>query len=58
MNLLVVHARCVTIMPWDIRLALRIRGDHYHLQITSEDATCYERHKKGSEGGATYNFLG
>ena len=29
-NLLAVHARRVTIMPQDIRLALRIRGDHYH----------------------------
>ena len=28
-NLLAVHARHVTIMPQDIRLALRIRGDHY-----------------------------
>ena len=28
-NLLAVHARNVTIMPRDIRLALRIRGDHY-----------------------------
>ena len=57
-NLLAVHARQVTIMPWDIRLALRIRGDHYHWQITTEDAACYERHEKRSEGGATYNFLG
>ena len=29
-NLLAVHAKCVTVMPHDIRLALRIRGDHYH----------------------------
>ena len=28
-NLLAVHAKRVTIMPRDIRLALRIRGDHY-----------------------------
>ena len=28
-NLLAVHARCVTIMPWDTRLALRTRGDPY-----------------------------
>ena len=27
-NLLAVHTRWVTVMPWDIRLALRIRGDH------------------------------
>ena len=25
-------------MPRDIRLALRIRGDHYHWRITPEDA--------------------
>ena len=30
-NLLAVHARHVTIMPRDIRLALRIRGDHSQL---------------------------
>ena len=28
-NLLAVHAKRVTVMPKDIRLALRIRGDHY-----------------------------
>ena len=28
-NLLAVHAKRVTEMPRDIRLALRIRGDHY-----------------------------
>ena len=28
-NLLAVHAKRVTIMPRDIRLALRIQGDHY-----------------------------
>ena len=28
-NLLAVHAKRVTVMPRDIRLALRIRGDHY-----------------------------
>ena len=55
-NLLAVHARHVTIMPQDIRLALRIRGDHYHWQITSEDATHYERHEKRSDS-VTYNFI-
>ena len=29
-NLLAVHAKRVTVMPRDIRLALRIRGYHYH----------------------------
>ena len=28
-NLLAVHAKRVTVMPRDIRLALRIRGDHF-----------------------------
>ena len=28
-NLLAVHARRVTVMPRDIRLTLRIRGDHF-----------------------------
>ena len=28
-NLLAIHAKCVTIMPRDIWLALRIREDHY-----------------------------
>ena len=28
-NLLAVHTRRVTVMPQDIRLVLRIRGDHY-----------------------------
>ena len=56
-NLLAVHARRVTIMPQDIRLALRIRGDHYGWRISSEDTSHYERHEKRSEG-ATYNFIG
>ena len=57
-NLLAVHARRVTVMTRDIRLALRIIGDHYHWQITTEDATHYERYEKRFEGGATYVFLG
>ena len=28
-NLLAIHARCVTIMPRDIHLVLHIRGDHH-----------------------------
>ena len=56
-NLLAVHAKRVTVMPHDIRLALRIRGDHFHWRITSDDATRYERYQKRTEGGATYNFL-
>ena len=56
-NLLAVHARRVTIMPQDIRLALRIREDHSRWQISSEDTSHYERHEKRSES-ATYNFLG
>ena len=30
-NLLAVHAKRVTVMPQDIRLALRTRGDHFLL---------------------------
>ena len=56
-NLLAVHAKRVTVMPIDIRLALRIRGDHYHWRITPEDAAWYERHHKRTGGRATYNFL-
>ena len=56
-NLLAVHAKRVTVMPCDIRLALRIRGDQSHWRITPDDAACYERHQKRTEGGATYNFL-
>ena len=56
-NLLVVHAKRVTVMPRDIRLALRIRGDHYYWMITPEDAAQCERHHKRTEGRATYNFL-
>ena len=56
-NLLAVHAKRVTVMHRDIRLALRIRGDHYHWRITPESAAWYERHHKRTEGGATYNFL-
>ena len=55
-NLLAIHARRVTIMPRDIRLALRICSDHHHWCISSEDPTRYERHEKRAEG-ATYNFL-
>ena len=50
-NLLAVHAKRVTVMPWHIRLALRIRGDHYHWRITPEDAARYEHHHKRTEGG-------
>ena len=55
-NLLAIHARHVTIMPRDIRLALHIRGDHHRWHISSEDPSRYERHEKRAEG-ATYNFL-
>ena len=55
-NLLAIHARRVTIMPRDIQLALRIRGDHHRWHISSEDPSRYERHEKRAEG-ATYNLL-
>ena len=55
-NLLAIHARHITIMPRDIRLALHIRGDHHHWRISSDDPSRHERHEKRAEG-ATYNFL-
>ena len=52
-NLLAVHAKRVTIMPRDIRLALRIRGNHYHWRITPEDAAQYEHlNRRKTDGGA------
>ena len=56
-NLLAVHPKRVTVMSHDIRLALRIRGDHCHWRIKPKDAAHYERHQERTEGGATYNFL-
>ena len=56
-NLLAVRVKRVTVMSRDVRLVLRIRGDHYHWRITPEDAAQYERHNRRMEGGATYNFL-
>ena len=52
-NLLAVHAKRITIMPRDIGLALRIRGDHYYWTITPEDAAQYECHnrRKTDAGG-------
>ena len=56
-NLLAEHAKRVTVMPRDIQLALRIRGDHTRWRITPTDAARCERHQKRTEGGATYHFL-
>ena len=50
-NLLAVHAKRVTVMPRDIRLALRIRGHHYHWRITPEDDAKYEHHNRRTEEG-------
>ena len=51
-NLLAVHAKRVTVMPRDIRLAFRIRGDHYHWRITPEDAAQHECHnRRKTDGG-------
>ena len=41
-NLLAVHAKRVTVMPRDIRLALRICSDNHIWWITLEDAAHYE----------------
>ena len=57
-NLLAVYAKRVTVICRDIRLALRIRGDHYCWKIMPEDAAQYKRHNKRTEGRATYNILG
>ena len=45
-NFLAVHAKRVTVMPCDISLALRIRGDHFHWRITPEHAARYETSEK------------
>ena len=51
-NLLAVHAKRVTVMPRDIRLALRICRDHYRWKITLEDAAHYEGHnRRRTDGG-------
>ena len=50
-NLLAVHAKKVTVMLRDIRLALRIRVDHYHWRITTEDAARYEHHSRRKADG-------
>ena len=55
-NLLAVHTKRVTVMLQDVRLALRIRGDHYHRRITPEDAARYEHHNKRTEGGPPIIF--
>ena len=55
-NLLAVHAKRVTVMPRDIHLTLRIRGDQAQWRITHTDVARNERHQKRT-GGATYNFL-
>ena len=43
----------------DIRLSLRIHGDHYQWWITADDAAHYEHHnRRKTDGvGATYNFM-
>ena len=56
-NLLAVHAKRVTVMPQDVRLALRIGGDHYHWRITPEDAARYEHHNRRTEGEPPIIFL-
>ena len=50
-NLLAVHTKRVTVMLRDIRLGLRIRGNHYHRNITPEDTARYDHHNRRTEGG-------
>ena len=57
MNLMAIHTKRVTVMPCDIQLALRIRGDQSQWRITLEDAARYEQHQKRTNRGATYGFL-
>ena len=56
-NLSAVHAKRVTVMLQDVRIALRIRGDHYRWRITPEDAVRYEHHNRRTEGGPPIIFL-
>ena len=51
-NILAAHAKRVTVMPRDIRLALRIHVDYYRWQITPEDAAHYGQHnRRKTDGG-------
>ena len=58
-NLLAVHAKRITVMPRDIRLAVRSEHDHHRWRITLEDAAQYECHnqRRTAGGGATSNFM-
>ena len=58
-NLLAVHAKRVTVMPRDIRLAIRICSDHHRWWITLVDAAHYEHYnwRRTAGGGETYNFM-
>ena len=57
-NLLAVHAKRIMVMPRDIRLALRIRRDHYHWRITPEDDARYECHnRRKTDGGGPLIIL-
>ena len=58
-NLLAVHAKRDTVMPRDIRLAIRIHDDHHRWQITLEDAAHYEHDnwRRTAGEGAIYNIM-
>ena len=57
-NLLAIHAKRVTVMPRDFRLALRIRGDHYHWRITPGDSARYKHHnRRKTDGGGPLVIL-
>ena len=57
-NLLAVHAKRVTVMPRDIRLVLRIRGDYYCWKITPDYAAQYECHnRRKTDGGGPLIIL-
>ena len=57
-NLLAVHAKRVTVMPRDIRLALRIRGRPLpNGELPLRMLLGMRGTIRETEGGATYNFL-
>ena len=46
-NLCAIHAKCITIMPKDMHLARKIRGETDKIGLTysgGENLTCYRRH--------------
>ena len=57
-NLLAIHAKRVTVMPRDIRLSLRIRGDHVGKSLLRMLPGMNTITEEKQMEGATYNFMG